>query len=384
MIKIVQLTTDSREHYRDYSLPLPFFGAAPEALLEGFAQLPEVEIHVVSCLRSKVSSPVNLAPNVIYHGISVPAVGWMKSLYTGCIRSVRQKLREIMPDIVHGQGTERDCALSAVYSGFPNVLTIHGNMAEIQRLGLHGNALFGTTAALLETHSLKRATGVFCNSAYTQELVAPRAHRTWLVPNAIRNAFLSPGTGPSTSVSTPQVLNVGLVSPRKRQLEILRAVRDVVQSGHPMKIVFVGGFGTSTEYERQFGIELGKAESEGYAEYAGFLNQNDLISLMDESQGMIHFPSEEAFGLVVAESMARGLKFFGANLGGIRDIAANIEEAELFHDLETLTESLKNWIKAGAASCPSAATQIRAKYHPKVIASRHLEIYREVIAQELP
>jgi hypothetical protein len=51
----------------------------------------------------------------------------------GCIRATRRRLRTLQPDLVHGQGTERDCALSAIFSGFPNVVTIHGNMAELAR-----------------------------------------------------------------------------------------------------------------------------------------------------------------------------------------------------------------------------------------------------------
>jgi hypothetical protein len=45
-----------------------------------------------------------------------------------------EKLKDIQPDIVHGQGTERDCAIRAVFSGYPNVIPIHGNMAELARL----------------------------------------------------------------------------------------------------------------------------------------------------------------------------------------------------------------------------------------------------------
>ena len=48
-----------------------------------------------------------------------PKIGWLRTLYQGCVRATRRKLREIQPDIVHGQGTERDCAIGAVLSGFP-------------------------------------------------------------------------------------------------------------------------------------------------------------------------------------------------------------------------------------------------------------------------
>src|SRR4051812_41231932 len=98
-MKIAILTTDSREHYRDYGNPVPAFGTAPEALLQGFADLPGTEVHVISCARERMKSPEKLAPNIYFHSLYVPKLGWMKTLYQGCIRAVRKKLKEIQPDI---------------------------------------------------------------------------------------------------------------------------------------------------------------------------------------------------------------------------------------------------------------------------------------------
>src|SRR6185436_9154325 len=107
MIRVALLTTDSREHFRDYDCPTPYFGSAPEALLEGLAAIPEVEVHVISCLQRRIPSPEKLHPNIFYHGLYVPKLGWMRTAYQGCVRAVRQRLEQIRPDLVHGQGTER-------------------------------------------------------------------------------------------------------------------------------------------------------------------------------------------------------------------------------------------------------------------------------------
>ena len=377
-MKIVQLTTDNREYSKNYAAAAPYFGTAPEALLEGFAQLPDVEVHVVCCLRAPVQSPVKLAPNIHYHSLLVPKSGWMSTFYQGCIRAVRQTLKELDPDIVHGQGTERDCAISAVYSGFPNVVTIHGNMAELQRLGLQGHRMFGALAARLETHALRRTEGVFCNSAYTDGLVKPRAKKTWGVPNPIRSAFFQPVAGTPNS-DIPHFLNVGLVNPRKRQLEILQSLRKLKHAGYDFKIIFAGGLSETSEYGKRFVEELKAAEKEGFAEYAGFLDVRQMVELMDRCSGFIHFPTEEAFGLVVAEAMARGLKFFGANLGGIRDIVQGIPSAETFDDFNGLETGIRNWLGTGAPRHPEVAAVIADRYHPQVIAQRHMEIYREVL-----
>jgi hypothetical protein len=84
---------------------------------------------------------------------------------------------------------------------------------------------------------------------------------------------------------------------------------------------------------------------------------------------------------VVAEAMARDLKFFGAQLGGMIDIAKAVPGAELFasNDWNGLTDSMAQWIRAGHPRLSGAAEIMAGRYHPRVIAQRHLEIYGEVL-----
>src|SRR5581483_7289029 len=133
-MRIGFLTSDDREFRKDYSATEPYFGTAPEALLQGLAIFPEHEIHVVSCTRKAMQSPAKIAPNIFFHSLYVPNRGWLTTGYQGTIRATRRRLQQLRPDIVHGQGTERDCALSAICSGFPNVVTIHGNQALLARV----------------------------------------------------------------------------------------------------------------------------------------------------------------------------------------------------------------------------------------------------------
>ena len=119
-MKIALLITDNRDPFRKYEKEIPWFGTAPTALLEGFAKLPDIEVHVISCTQRPMKSPAKLAENIFFHSLLVPKLGWLRTGYQGCIRAVRRKLGEIQPDIVHGQGTERDQGISAVLS----VLTV--------------------------------------------------------------------------------------------------------------------------------------------------------------------------------------------------------------------------------------------------------------------
>jgi hypothetical protein len=44
-----------------------------------------------------------------------------------------------------------------------------------------------------------------------------------------------------------------------------------------------------------------------------------------------------------------------------------------------LTGAIGGWIKSGGHRPEGAAALMRQRYHPAVIAQRHLEIYREVL-----
>jgi len=380
-MKVVILTSDNRERFKKYDDAMPQFGPAPTALLEGFAMLPhsEAEVHVISCLQKPAPAPEKIADNMWFHGLVVPKMGWLRTLYQGCIRAARKKIHEINPDIVHGQGTERDCAVSAIFSGFPNVLTIHGNMRAVAKFYGTSPGSFYWMAAKLETFALKRTVGVFCNSAYTESLVAPQAKRVWRVPNALRRPFFDLPVKSKES-QLPILLNVGEIFPRKQQVELLEVAKKLHQRGFHFELQFIGTVEPETDYGKAFLRGLAEGQKAGYARHLGPMSARDLIGVMDEAAALIHCPSEEAFGLVVAEGMARNLRFFGFAVGGIVDIASGVEGAEVFpdHDWLALETGIAKWLEAGSPRPKTASQTARSRYAPGIIAKRHLEIYRSL------
>ena len=385
MIKVALLTTDSREHFKDYANPTPYFGTAPEALIEGFKLLPgKVEAHVVSCLQTMpASSPEKLADNIYYHALRVPKVGWMKTGYQGCIRAVRRKLREIRPDIVHGQGTERDCAISAVLSGFPSVVTVHGVMKAIHALNGSRRLDYYWIASLLESFALRRTSGVITISPYVEQLVTPITPKTWFVPNALQLFFLEARRSPGPPNAVPSLVNVGVISPRKRQVELLEHLSSL-RERIAFNATFVGKSTAGSSYSERFARILHSVNSRhGGFIHHDFLSQEEFLKLYDQSDAMVHFSSEESFGLTFAEALARNLPLFASDVGGIRQIGEGIPECQTFapHDFEGLIESLGIWIreghwKASRANVPNRL--IAERYHPSVIVGKHLRIYQEV------
>jgi glycosyltransferase involved in cell wall biosynthesis len=380
-LKIAFLTTDSREHFRDYQNETPYFGTAPAALLQGFEALGEPQVHVISCAQTRMTSPEKLSANICFHGIRVPKWGWLRSGYLGCVLATRRILQAIQPDLVHGQGTERDCAISAVLSGFPSVLTIHGNMAELARLFRAKIMSFYWLAARLENFTLPRTSGVFCNSVYTQDLVRPRTPKTWLVPNPLGLAFFE-NTGPRLrKESTPVLLVVGVVCPRKRQQELMGLFRELRSTGGVFRVRWIGHC-PRDPYGKKFLNMLAQPECSAWNFFVGPLDQPALIQELDSASALVHFPSEESFGLVAAEALARGLKVFSSKVGGLQEICAGPTDAGLIppEDWPGLRSAIASWLRLGCHPPNESPKIMKTRYHPEVIAHRHIEIYREVIS----
>ena len=384
-LRVAILTTDKREHDRAYDDPVVKFGAAPEALLQGLARLPEAEVHVVACTQRPLASPEKLADNIWYHSVMVPKIGWMRTFYQGCIRATRKKLREIQPDIVHGQGTERDCAISAVRSGFPNVLTIHGNMNAIAKLHHSRPGSFQWLAARLENFTLPRTGGIICISDYVKGLVTRHRVPVWLVPNAIQKTYFDLPRTVTASRARPLLVNVGVISERKRQVELLAMLTALRRQKLDFEVLFVGTADAGAAYPQNFARQLAAAEQAfGGFKHIQNLDAAAVCRVLDEADAMIHFAQEETFGLTFAEAIARGLYLFASDVGAIRPMSQRVAGVRILpvNDWAGLETAVREWLRAGEYLYPRPERPpavFLEKYHPEGVARRHLEIYRSVL-----
>lgn len=376
-MRIVILTSDNREYYKDYANPAPRMGLAPEALLQGFAGLRDTEIHVVSCLQQPVRSPEKMAENIWCHSLHVPKLGWLRTGYQGCIRAVRKKLQEIQPDIVHGQGTERDCAISAVFSGFPNVLTIHGNMRLIARLQGARPFTYGWLAARLEGFTLPRTDGVVCITRYTRDAVAGPARRTWMLPNAVDSGFFDVQAVPDPS-APPIGLCVGTICYRKNQNDFIRAL-DPLAKEKKIKIIFFGQLDNSP-YSAEF---LRLVKERPWCEHGEFASRARLKECLKTASFLALPTLEDNCPLVVLEAMAAGVPVLASKVGGVPDLVDD-EKTGLFcdpSDMATMRSGVARLLGDREFSqrlAMTAKAQALTRFHPSVIARQHLEIYREV------
>jgi glycosyltransferase involved in cell wall biosynthesis len=380
-VKIAFVTTDNRQHFKDYGCTTPYFGTAPEALLQGFAQMGEAEIHIVSCARASMKSPEKLAPNIYFHGLHVPKIGWMRTLFAGCSWAVRKKLRQIKPDLVHGQGTEEYCSISAVLSGFPNVMTIHGNMRLIAQVNRHKPFSHPWLAAQLEGWTVPRSGGVICITNYTQEAVSRRARRTWVLPNAVDSSFFDINSQPSAE-AVPIVLCVGLICSRKNQNALIRALDPLVEKLR-FRLHFLGHVSPGQAYDDEF-LELVKERA--WCAHLGFADREKLKEHFRQTTAIMLPSLEDNCPMVVLEAMAAGVPVIAAKVGGVPDLVED-GKTGIFCDPNE-SESMRGALAKVLADTSAAremASRARVfalqRFQPKVIAQRHFEIYREVLGE---
>jgi glycosyltransferase involved in cell wall biosynthesis len=375
---VVQLTTDNRQPFREYHKTEPWFGTAPEGLLQGFAALPETQVHVVSCTQQPMKSPEKLADNIWFHSLLVPKMGWLRTGYQGCIRAARKKIHELKPDIVHGQGTERDSSISAIFSGFPNVLTIHGNMRLVAKVNHAAPFSFEWLAARLESFTIPRSDGVVCISRYTQRAVAPLAKRTWLLPNAVDESFF--GIKPQP-VDPPTILCVGAVTPRKNQNAFIEAL-DPLAKKLRFRLLFLGGVPAGVPFSEQFRALV---RERPWCEHVDFAPRQRVREEFAKASLLVLPSLEDNCPMVVLEAMAARVPVVAANVGGVPDLIEP-EVTGLFCDplngssmRDAVERALTNRDLAQQLASRAHESAL-TRFHPRVIASKHLEIYREVLA----
>ena len=378
-LKIALVLPDNRDEFRRYADPTPHFGTAPTALLDGFLRLSdECEIHLVCCVQKSIAAPEKIGPNLFYHAEIVPKWGWLRSGYLGCIRSVRRQLKRIQPDIVHGQGTERYAALATVLSGFPNVLTLHGNMRLVAEVNRARPLSFLWLAARLESLTLPRTDGVVCITGYTRTAVFPLAARTWVVPNAVDAGFFNL-TAASDPVAPPIGLCVGAICHRKNQNALICSL-DPLASELRFKIVFLGQ-AEDNDYGREFQRLVAERP---WCEHAGFAGGEQLKTYFARAAFTVLPTLEDNCPMVVLESMAAGVPVLASAVGGVPDLIepevtglfCNPQEPESFRSGVRRMLTDHELIRRLAGQSRARAWE---RFHPQLIARRHLEIYREVI-----
>jgi glycosyltransferase involved in cell wall biosynthesis len=265
-----------------------------------------------------------------------------------------------------------------VFSGFPNVVTIHGNMRSVARINGDVPFSYNWLAARLERFVLPRTHGVVCITRYTKNVVKDLNPRTWVLPNAVDASFFDVSI--RTSQPEPSIgLCVGTICSYKNQNCFIRAL-DPLGREKKIKILFAGGVAKNAYGEEFYQL----VQERPWCEHVGFLNREQLKTRLAEAALLALPTREDNCPMVVLEAMAAGVPVLASNVGGVPDLIQHEVNGLLCdpQNPETFclaTDRLLTDRIFAQRIAVEAKAQAAKRFHPLVIAQKHLEIYREVI-----
>lgn len=133
---------------------------------------------------------------------------------------------------------------------------------------------------------------------------------------------------------------VGLITPRKGQLELLQAFKQVPVPNAVLLIAGSAVFNRDGEYEQLLRTTVTQLGLEQRVRFLG--ERNDVPELMQSFDALVVNSSGEPFGLVVVEGMAAKTPVIAASTGGIPEIIQHGRNGWLFptRDVNALAQTI--------------------------------------------
>ncbi len=156
-------------------------------------------------------------------------------------------------------------------------------------------------------------------------------------------------------------LYTGYLFPAKRQLDVIRAAKQLLSEGiTDFHISFAG------DGDRAYLRRLARAASvKGLKEkvyFAGYVN--DMSGLLENSDVGIIASDHEGFGLATAEYMRHGLPVIGRRSGATPELVKEGVSGLLYDDVDGLTQAMKQLIlDRGMAESMGSAGRIKVREH---------------------
>lgn len=291
---------------------------------------------------------------------------------------VRKILAAIRPNLVHAQGAERDCAVTALGFRGPKLLTLHGNIRRVAKLLKAPPFSYWWLQAQLENWVIPKFSGVICLSYHAKAQVVRKAQKTWVLPNAVDTSFFDIQRKPVAPVN---VLCIATISPLKNQLGLIRAL-ETCSFKYPFELHFFGSLDPTSNYGSAFLQAISRKPS---FFYGGLLDRPSLKRELSKTYALILPTFEENCPMVVLEAQAAGVPVIASNVGGVPDLIQDGITGILTDPAqpETMPRALKRLLENPHLSerlAQEGRKQALARFHPRVIAAKHLDIYRELAA----
>ena len=245
---------------------------------------------------------------------------YLKSFFL-VIRELRRKVVRLKPDLIHANSIRAGLVATAATLGLGTRVVWHLHDLLPRHPLSTGVRVFAFLCARTRMIAVSRAVKENFGGA-TYGVGAGLRKRTTVILNAIELEKFKASETASQQVrdelnlgdSRPVIGIVGQLTPRKGQLELIRAFARVLAESPKAVLLVVGAplFNRDHEYEQ---LLRDTAREIGIAEHVRLLGaRSDVAAVMQALDLLVVNSSSEPFGLVALEAMACGTPVVGGRL----------------------------------------------------------------------
>jgi glycosyltransferase involved in cell wall biosynthesis len=361
--------------------------AAFAYLVQGLAEIEELELHVLTMKPSRDSDPEKKSDRFTVHLLDAyPRLERLRN-YRTYQSTLNHKLAEIRPAVIHAQGTDNH-GYVAVRSGYPTAITVHGIRSEDRKhLGSIGERLRGLFDGLVvERYIMRHVRHLIAISPYVTSYFArvlPPDVSVYHIPNAISRSYFEL----SDSTSSFNVLFAGRVIPRKRVLDLVHAFVEVVKNVPSAQLRIAGECKSEPAYAAAVNNAIIEANLQTHVHLLGPLTEKAVLEEFGKCALLALPSSQETTPMVIAQAMAARKPVVATAVGGIPGMIQDGETGFLLSagDINGISAAILRLLEdpmLRARFGHAAYAVAKANYHVDAVARHTFEVYQRIAAQE--
>jgi glycosyltransferase involved in cell wall biosynthesis len=295
-------------------------------------------------------------------------------------RRLAEYIRSLDPDVVHFQETH-GLGLSDI--DLPSLFTVHGfDSLNLPTEKSRYWALRSQLWRLAEDFGLRRQHTIVSIAPYVTRQIQPHT-RAQIVE--INNAIHDRGFSFDRSPVPGRVFFAGWINQRKNALGLVEAFNEVARLSPNAELRLAGEF-SDTGYKAQVDAAIRKHELANRVTLLGRISADEVRAEMSQAEVFVLPSFQENAPMVIAEAMAAGVPVVTSNVCGMPDMVEHGETGFLFapEDTQGFASAILDLIVSPdlqSRMSSNAKRSAREKFHPRQVAERTLEVYRDAIRQ---
>ncbi len=173
----------------------------------------------------------------------------------------------------------------------------------------------------------------------------------------------------------PFILSVATIEPRKNLVNVIKAF-SLIKDKIDHKLILVGGYGWKNKviYSLVKNLAL-----ENRVLFTGFVTDEELAWLYQNTKLFVYIPFYEGFGLPVIEALSMGCKCITSDIGALNEISNNYSERVNPYDVEMISEQILHSLNDDKKNNSDELKQWMTQFTWERAASETLKLYKEIV-----